>query len=267
MKNLKLILEEYKKNVYRIMRLSWYDFTIIYKDSYLGMIWAILNPLIQIGVYWFVFGFGIRNGRSVDGIAFLPWMLSGLIPWFFVSGAVLQGSNSIYAKQGIITKMKFSVCIIPLNAVLMELYNHLTMLVILIVTLVVFGYRLNIYAMQLVYYLVSGVIFLTALSWINSTLVMIMRDIQKIIQSFMRLLFYITPILWSTDSLPGWVLALINCSPFTYIIKGYRESLLYNRPIYYNLSETLIFWTITIILIFIGAHLQMKFKNRFIDLL
>jgi teichoic acid transport system permease protein len=267
MKNLKYILGEYKESLYKIARVSWYDFMIAYKDSYLGLIWVVLNPMLQIGVYWFVFGLGIRNGRPVDGIPFLPWLLAGIIPWFYISSAVLQGSNSIYAKQGIITKMRFPISIIPLNAVLVELYNHIMMLLILIFINVMLGYTLNIYAFQVIYYLLASIIFLTALAWINSSLIMITRDLQKIIQSIMRLLFYLTPILWSPDNLPKWILTILRASPFTYLTLGYRESLLYNRPFYHNLSGTIVFWAITVILIFTGANLQMKFRNKFIDLL
>jgi teichoic acid transport system permease protein len=265
MKNLVIILKDYKDNIYKIFRLSWYDFTLAYRDSYLGLLWAILNPLIQIGVYWFVFGLGIRNSRPINEVAFLPWMLAGIIPWFFLSAAVVHGGNSIYSKYGIISKMKFSISIIPLTAIIEETYNHLVMLIFLILTIVALGYKLNLYSLQLIYYISASVIFLTALAWINSALVMIIRDIQKIIQSLMRLLFYLTPILWSPDYLPIWVQRVIDASPLTYLVSGYRGCLLYNTVFYENISTTVIFWSTTLVLMFIGANLQVTFKKKFID--
>ncbi|MBE6053812.1 MAG: teichoic acid ABC transporter permease, partial [Clostridium sartagoforme] len=77
MKDLLFILKEHKENWYKVYKLSLYDFITPLRDTYLGLLWIILNPLCQIGVYWFVFGLGIRNGRAIDGHPFLLWMLAG----------------------------------------------------------------------------------------------------------------------------------------------------------------------------------------------
>lgn len=267
MKNLIFLTKEHIDNSYKIFRLSWHDFTVRHRGSYLDILWVILGPLIQIGVYWFVFGLGIRNGRPIDGIPFLPWMLSGLIPWFFINSSIIQGANSISAKQGIITKMRFPISIIPLSTILVQFYNHLVMLLMLIITNVALGYKVTFYALQLIYYLSAGVIFLTSLAWITSTLVIIIKDIQKLIQSTMRLIFYLTPILWSPSNLPKWLQILLENSPIYYLVQGYRNSLLYYRVFYIDLRQTLIFWIITICFILIGSSLQMRFRNKFIDLL
>jgi teichoic acid transport system permease protein len=267
MKNLRFIFNEYKNNLYKVIRISWYEFTSKEKDSYLNVFWIVLGPLIQIGVYWFVFGLGIRNGKPINGVPFLPWMLSGIIPWFFINPSIIQGANSINAKQGIITKMKFPISTIPLITVLTQLYNHLVMLMMLIITNVALGFKLTIYSLQLVYFLIASLIFLLALSLVTSTLVMIIRDVQKLIQSTMRLVFYLTPILWIPDRLPPKIQFILVQSPIYYIVNGYRNSLIYHRPFYLDIGQTISFWIITILLLFLGANLQMKFRNKFIDML
>lgn len=70
MRDLLFILREHKANFYKIYKLALYDFITPLRDTYLGALWIILSPLSQIGVYWFVFGLGIRNGKPIDGHPF-----------------------------------------------------------------------------------------------------------------------------------------------------------------------------------------------------
>jgi teichoic acid transport system permease protein len=96
---------------------------------------------------------------------------------------------------------------------------------------------------------------------------MIARDLQKLIQSLVRMLFYLTPILWNMNNLHKNVQAFMNFNPIYYIVNGYRDSLLYERAFYTEPLYALSFWGLVIILAILGVILQSKFKNKFIDML
>ena len=64
-------------------------------SNYLGMAWEILNPALQIMVYWLVFGLGIRSNAPIHGIPFVFWLLVGISMWFFINQGVLEGTKSI----------------------------------------------------------------------------------------------------------------------------------------------------------------------------
>ena len=267
LRNIFAVILEIWRNRMRMVRLSLYNYTLANKDSYLGKLWNVLNPLIQIGTYWFVFGIGIRNNAPVGEHAFLPWMLCGLIPWFFFSQSITQGASSIYSKSGTVLKLKYPVSTIPIEAILVGFYNHMVVLCILVVMLLTFGYFPNVYWLNIFYYFIYEFVFLASFAMISSVLTMIARDFQKLLSSVIRLWFYVTPILWSMDTLPVWVQKLLEVNPALYIVNGFRDSLLYKTAFFVHVDKIVFFWMINLILIVIGCNLQTKFKNKFIDML
>ncbi|MCI8441094.1 MAG: ABC transporter permease [Provencibacterium sp.] len=267
LKDIQRVLMEIWTNRARMFRLALYDYQVSNKDSYLGMLWSILNPLIQILTYWFVFGLGIRSGRPVDGHPFLPWMLCGLIPWFFINSALVQGAASIYMKSSTVLRLRFPVATIPMGSVLVAFFNHAVTLGILLVMLLCFGYFPNFYWLNLLYYLFFELVLFTLLAMVTSVLTMIARDFQKLINSLIRLLFYLTPILWTVDRLPAWAQFILKLNPVLYIVDGFRDSLLYQIPFYHHMKRLLFFWCINVGLLVLGCSLQRKYRNKFIDML
>lgn len=266
MKSLFFVLKEHKNNLYKMFKLATYDFIAPFKDTYLGLLWIILNPLTQIGAYWFVFGMGIRGGAAVDGHDFLLWMLAGLIPWFYVSSGILSGGTSIYGKAGILTKMKFPTSIIPTYSTLTQLMNNIPVVILMFIIYAVYDYQATIYYVQIIYYLLAATMFIIAFSLLNSALVMAMRDINKLIGTVMRFLFYFTPILWTIDKMSPKMQNILMLNPIIYLIDGFRNSLLYNKWFWEDVNGTIYFWGFTLIILFIGAIVHMRLRNRFSDL-
>lgn len=129
MNDLLRILREQITSFPLILRLAAYETKSKYQMNYLGVLWQFLNPLIQMLVYWFVFGMGIRKGGPVTTgageVPFIIWMLAGLIPWFFISPTILDGSNSVFKRINMVAKMNFPISSLPSVVKL-----HLTYLVI-----------------------------------------------------------------------------------------------------------------------------------------
>lgn len=265
MKSVKYVISENFKNLYRIFSIAKYDVLSENRDSKIGILWGILDPLIQIMTYWFAFGIGIRGGADIDGVPFINWMLVGLVPWFFVSSTIRKGTVSIHKRANIITKMKFPISILPTTEVVKELFTHLISIIILLVFLLVNGVEFKFYMIRVIYYLFASILFSISFSMVTSVLNMITRDVKKIINASMRLLIYVTPVLWSMDKLPSWGLLIVKLNPLFYIINGYRNSLLYNVPILSDLKHLFYFWSIVIILFLVGCKLLYTFKQRLID--
>lgn len=266
-RNVIKIISEIYVNFKRMVRLSLYDYNLANKDSYLGKIWSVLNPLIQIATYWFVFGVGVRSNKPIDGYAFLPWMLCGLIPWFFFSQSIVGGASSIYAKSGTVLKLKYPVSTIPVGSVLVGFYNHLVVLGILVFMLICFGYYPNLYWLNIIYYFIFEFIFLSSFAMITSVFTMIARDFQKLLSSIIRFWFYMTPILWNMDNLPNLAQEILKLNPALYIVTGFRDSFLYGNMFYIHTGQMLFFWALNLVLVVVGCNLQIKFRDKFIDLL
>lgn len=265
--SLKYVVVENIQNIYRIFCIVKYEILAKNRDSKLGMLWSILDPLIQIFTYWFAFGFGIRGGKPVNGVEYINWMLVGMAPWFFLSASIRYGTSSIYKKINIITKIKFPISILPTTVIFKELFNHLIMIMVIIVFILFNGINLSLNSLGIIYYIFCAIAFSISLTMVTSVANMFTRDVGKAVSASMRLLMFITPILWTMENLPNWAVNIMKCNPLFYIIDGYRNSLLFNKSIFLYSKMMLVFWIIVILLFSIGSLLMYKFKHKFIDLI
>lgn len=180
---------------------------------------------------------------------------------------MIKGANSIYAKSGIAAKMKFPIATAPVSKVLQEMYEFVIMLIIMFVILLFVGIRPSWYWLNLVYYFLYCIAFLVSLAMVTSVLTMVARDFYKLLNSMIRLLFYVTPILWVMDSMPEIYQVIMQYNPIYYVVKGFRESILYGLPFYHQMDMVALMWVINILLYVIGCVLQSKFRNKFVDLI
>ncbi|HAM1790551.1 TPA: ABC transporter permease [Listeria monocytogenes] len=267
MKQVMEVIKEQIKNLPMIFRIARYEDKATYQSHYLGLAWQILNPLIQIAIYYFVFGFGM-NAKSGSDASYIEWMLAGIIPWFFISAVILQGANSIYNKIGMVSKMNFPMSILPNITIVSNLTSYFTMMVILLGLLAINGTPITIYWGQYLYYFVAMIAFLFSVTLFNATISVLVRDYYIMLQSVMRVLFYVTGIVWNLETmLPQWLLDLLKLNPIYYVVNGFRETFLMNKGFWESPSYTMYFWLITLTLLFVGATLHMKFRERFVDYL
>ncbi|EOQ20889.1 teichoic acid ABC transporter permease [Bacillus cereus] len=267
MNSMIMVLKEQINSFYLIKRLSIYQVKSTNNNNYLGLIWEVLNPLIQMSIYWFVFGFGIRGGQGIDGVPFVYWLSAGLVVWFFVQPAMLQASKSIYTRLNMVSKMSFPMSVIPSFVIMSNLYQHLILVGIVTILFLVTGQGISIHYIQLVYYIFATLMLIFSLSLITSTLATIVRDVQIIVQSIMRMLLYLTPILWTPEKLPPAFQKIMQLNPFCYIVDGYRASLLGTGWFYEDLKYALCFWGFVLVMLLIGATLHVKLRKHFADYL
>ncbi|MDD8049582.1 MAG: ABC transporter permease [Thomasclavelia sp.] len=270
LESIKYVVKENATNLFRIYSISKYELLSDMRDSRLGVFWNFANPAIQIITYYFVFGL-ILQRSNVNGVPFIQWMLCGMVVWFFISPCITQGANAVFSKTNVITKMKFPVSILPATVVCKELFNHLCLMVLLIIFLLTQGITPSWYWLELLYYLPAAIIFSISLSMITSVLNMLARDTRKFILATMRLLLYLTPILWPIDRLKqAWMMPIryiMKANPIYYIVCGYRDAFIYHHGIMFYWKQMLFFWVITAILFVIGCGMMYKFKHKFIDLI
>lgn len=268
MKSAIKILKEQYQFFYLVWRLSVYELRSLTSGNYLGAAWEIINPAIQILIYWFVFGYGIRQREAIGDIPYFQWMFAGILVWFFINQSVMKASKSIYSKIRMLSKMNFPMSVIPNYVIFSQFYPHLILLAVGMLLLQLVGFPISIYYLQLPLYIVALLMFLFSLSLITSTLTTIARDVQMLLQSVMRMLLYLSPILWPPTLLPDSFQFWVKLNPFYYIVEGYRYSLLgqgwyfLENPLY-----TLYFIAITSLTFIVGSYLHVKFRSQFIDFL
>ena len=260
------ILEECWRNRYRLWRLSSYDVKVRNSETVFGFLWNFFNPALQIFVYWFVFAIGLRTPAPVEGYSYLIWMIFGIMPWFFINSAIMNSTTSIVAFRSVLKRMKFPVGIVPAKAVLSAFIEHLWAMLVVVALFFLCGYRMGGHAVKLLYFMVFALAFLLGFGLFASAVNVVFRDFQKIMNSILRLLFYLSPVVWSQDSLPEHLKFALRLNPIAYIIDGYRESILYNHTLMFHGRQAVYFWCVTILLLLVGAAVHDRLCRQFMDL-
>lgn len=275
MNDLLRILKEQITSFPLILRLAAYETKSKYQMNYLGVLWQFLNPLIQMLAYWFVFGIGIREGGPVTTgageVPFIIWMLAGLIPWFFISPTILDGSNSVFKRINMVAKMNFPISSLPSVAIASNLFSYIIMMAIYIIVLLVNGIFPSMHWLQYIYYFICMIAFMFSFSLFNSTISVLIRDYQFLLQAVTRLLFFLLPIFWDVNAKLGEsypeLVPILKLNPFFYIIEGFRNSFLDGQWFFQDMKYTLYFWLFTFLLLLVGSILHMKFRDKFVDFL
>ncbi|MFB4474005.1 ABC transporter permease [Oceanobacillus caeni] len=267
MRDVLQVLKEQFANWGLIYQLANYDIKSTYQMHYLGAIWQFLNPIIQVAAFWFVFGVGIRRGQPVGDVPFIIWLVVSIVPWFFINSSINQGTKSIHNKVNLVSKMKFPFSILPSVIIVKNAYNFIVMFAIVIILLISNDIYPSIYWIQLPYYLVTLIIFLFAVTLLFATISILIRDIQTAINSVMRMFFFLTPIFWVADGLPDKLVSLLKLNPFYYLIEGFRNTLFLETWFYEDITYTIYFWGLTLMILLLGSFIHIKFKAKFVDYL
>ena len=247
--------------------MSRYEDKATYQSHYLGLAWQILNPIIQIGIYYLVFGLGVNQGRKISGVPFIVWMLIGITAWFYINTSILGASNSIHRQVKMVSKMKFPVSILPTINIFSNLSSYAPMIVIVIFTTLGFGGHVTLYWLQYFYYFFCMFMFLYAFGILNATITVLIRDYHILLQSILRLLFYVSGPIWDIQNrhLPVGLVKVLKLNPIYYIIEGFRDTFLNRAWFWEKATYTLIFWGIVLVLLILGTHLHLKFRAKFVD--
>ena len=106
-----------------IFSLAKNDFKTKYAGSYLGIVWAFVQPIVTILVYWFVFSVGLRAGNA-DDYPFVLYLVSGIVPWFFFQDALNGGTNALLEYNYLVKKVVFKISILPMVKVISAMFVH-----------------------------------------------------------------------------------------------------------------------------------------------
>lgn len=195
-----------------------------YKNSFLGVLWSFLNPLLQILVYAVVFQMILRNPQENYAI----FICCGLIPWTFFSSAITRSAFTMVENGNIIKKVYFPREILPISIVTSEAVNFMISTIIIIAFVVFGGLGISKYVIFYPIVLLAQYILLIAIALIVSSISVYVRDLQHLIGVAMQLLFYATPIVYSAEAIPENFKWILNINPMTYIINAYRD-IFYNQ--------------------------------------
>lgn len=261
------VITENWKNRKRMFRLANYELKAQNNGTVFGFLWNFLNPALQILVYWFVFSIGLQVRAPQGEYPYIIWMIVGIIPWFYISAALQSSAMSIYSYSGVLKRVNLPLSIVPVKTVFSGFIGHVEAMLVVFAIILLSGSSVKSTAWQLPYYMLAMVCFLVGWSLFSSAITVVFKDFQKILSAIIRLLFYISPIVWSQENLPGNLQAILSYNPFAYILQGYRNCILYGYSLTVYWKMGIYFWIVTILLLLLGASIHMKFRKKFMDLI
>lgn len=249
-----------------ILNLAKNDFKTKFAGSYLGIIWAFVQPVIMILVYWFALGVGLRSGDTMD-YPFVLWLMCGLVPWFFFSEALGSGTNALTEYSYLVKKVVFKIDILPIVKLISAMFVHLFFVALIIILHACYGYYPDWYTLQIVYYIICMFIFIMALIYLTSSVVVFFKDLNQIISIILQVGIWATPIMWNASAISPKLDTIMKINPVYYVVNGFRDSLLdkiwfWERPVW-----TICFWAVVIILYIIGRKVFKKLQIHFADVL
>lgn len=257
------------KELYRkkslIRELAVRDFKNAYIGSGLGMTWLFLEPLIYVGVIWFVFSQGLKV-KPGDNIPYVAWLMSAMIAWNFFS-SVLGAGPSLFKGYRYLLNREFNFSVLPVVKIISGLLVHLIFFGILVVILLLTKVPFTIYWFQSIYYSFCLCVLLLATCWIFGSLGLFVKDVGNFVGVILQLGFWVSPIFWDYSGIPEKYHFFIKLNPLFYPIQGYRDSFLYARPFWTDPAGFLYFWGVTCFLLVAGAYVYRKLRPQFGDVI
>ncbi len=263
-----LLLQKTYRNRSMILKLAKNDFKTKYTGSYFGILWAFVQPVVTILLYWFVFQVGFRS-QPVGDYPFVLWLTTGLVPWFFFSDAWNGGTSSLLGYHYLVKKVVFDIEILPgikiVSAFLVNIFFTAFVLLLFILN----GYYPSVHALQLIYCLCCILLLTWGLSCFTSAVVVFVRDLEHLLGVALQVLMWLTPIMWNIDMVWDypWLVQLMRLNPVFYIVQCYRDAM-FQGPWFWERSLwTVYFWGLTLLLFVIGASVFRRLKPHFADVL
>lgn len=264
--DIKYLFQELYYNKKMLYFLSVNDFKTKYAGSYLGVIWAFVQPVVTVLIYWFVFEVGFRSG-SVHSVPFILWLVAGIVPWFFFAEAWGSATNCLMEYSYLVKKIVFQIRLLPLVKITSSFFVHLFFVILTFIIFLLYGVNPSMYATQVVYYSLCTICFVFSLSLISSSLIVFFKDLGQIISLILQFGMWLTPILWSSTMLPASYRWILKVNPVYYIVEGYRDALINKVWFWERYNQSIYFWLLTSILFLIGITIMKRMKPHFADVL
>ena len=258
-------------DIYRSRDMFWdltkNDLQARFVGSIFGVFWAFVNPIITLLLYWFVFQVGLRAG-DVGDYPFILYLMSGMIPWFYVQEALNGGTSSLLEYTYLVKKMVFNVGILPVLKVASALFVHVFFLGALLIIACVYGIGIDLYTLQIFYYIICSAFFILGVSYFTAASTAFFKDMTQIINIVLIIGTWLTPIMWNADNTLTPVLhTIFRLNPFYYVVDGFRDAIIYKRWFWDKPVWTAYFWIVAIAVYIGGVKFFNRLKVHFSDVL
>ena len=242
---------------------AWRDLKVRYKQTAVGVMWAIFQPFMAMVVFSLIFG-KLAHMPS-DGVPYPIFVYTGLLFWQFFSSSLSDVSNSLILNQAIVTKVYFPRLLLPLAAIATNLVDFFVASIVLVGLMFYYGFLPHIMGLSIIPVLLvisflaslGGGLFLASIN-------VKYRDVRYILPYFLQMLLFVTPVIYPS-SIAGKYAWILSINPMTGVIKAARAAVLGTEPINWFLLELSLL--AVAVLIVIGVVMFKKMERYFADII
>lgn len=216
---------EFRRRFDLVLSFAKRDLLGRYKGSALGIVWAVLTPVVMIAIFTFIFAgiFGARFGVNDSHWEYAIYLFCGLLPWSMFQESVQQSANTIVANANLVKRVVFPLETLPAAQAFAALGNQLFATVALLIAVVVIRHDLQLTALWLPVLLIPQLLFALGAAWLIASLGVFLRDIAQGITLLLMAWMYLTPIIYPESIVPERLRWFIEINPFTSLVRSYRR--------------------------------------------
>lgn len=241
-----------------------------YRGTQLGLLWNALSPILLLAVYTLVFGtiLGVRlsNKPGEGPLDYAVLLFVGLMVFQAFSLPITQAPTLVTSKPNLVKKVVFPLEILPVTTTLAALASSSVGLAMVLIVHLLRGGTIGWWALAFPIVLVPIILITVGVGWILGSLGVFIRDLQPLVGTIVqRLLFFLTPIFYSIDTIPEAYRGLMHLNPLTGVVQGARNTLMFNQPPDWL---PLAIWFVASLVIFqVGYAVFCKGRRGFADVL
>lgn len=211
-----------------ILSLARRELVARYRGSFLGIVWALLTPVVMIAIFTFIFAgiFGARFGVNGSTWDYALYLFCGLLPWTMFQDTLVQSATTIVNHSNLVKRVVFPLETLPIAQALSSLGNQLFGTVALLIAIVIMHQELHLTTLWLPALIIPQLLFTLGAAWLIAALGVFLRDIAQGISLILSAWMFLTPIIYPESIVPDRYRVLININPFTALVRSYRRILL-----------------------------------------
>jgi len=243
------------------------DIMARYRGSFGDVFWTVLNPLLLMLTYYFVFGVVLRTrfGADQSSAGFLLYFLAGMLPWLAFAEPVGRSPHVVLEHRTFVKKLVFPLDTLSVNHALSGLVTEVFGLAVFLCFLIALRHHVPPTVAWLPVLLIPQLMFTLGLCWFLAAIGVFVRDLAQVIGFLLTLWFFITPICYPEQSLPHSALAILGKNPMFVLVRAYRSIFLEGhgpdaRPI-------ILFWIVAIMVFLLGHAWFYRLRKTFADVI
>ncbi|OON35658.1 hypothetical protein BTJ39_22095 [Izhakiella australiensis] len=247
------------KFYFRTFELVWVKAKLNLKSeasiNYLSYAWWIIEPILQMAIYYLVFSFLLKQG----GPDYVPFLLTGLIPWIWFGRSVSHAQGSIIQGKYLMNQVHIPKIFFPMTFVLQDAIKQLLVFMLLLIFLLLYGYDYNFGLLWIIPVILIQLLLIIAFSLIVSLIVPFVRDFSFVIETSLQIMMFCSGIFFNYKVIPSMETKVFFINPMAVILSSYRDVLMYHNAPDIKLLGYVIILSLSLISISLYAFKKLEF--------